>query len=113
MTDTEIRIAKTEALFRNVNEHIAASAERFGADEAEFVCECDDPACTQRVEAKLDDYEHVRQESTRFILVPGHENEQVERVVARKPRYRIVEKFNETVAAMVQRLDPRVGPGTA
>ena len=42
MATEEVRIATTESLFRSVNERIAESAERFEADEAEFVCECDD-----------------------------------------------------------------------
>ena len=35
-----VRHATTESIFRNVNERIAESAQRFDADEAEFVCEC-------------------------------------------------------------------------
>ncbi len=52
MNDHERR-ATTEALFRDVNERIAESAERFDADQAEFICECADPACTDRVPATL------------------------------------------------------------
>ena len=55
------KIARTESLFREVNERIAESAERFEADETKFVCECADPTCTQRVEATLDEYERVRE----------------------------------------------------
>ncbi len=107
MATEEVRIATTEALFRSVNERIAESAQRFEADEAEFVCECDDRTCTERVEASLDDYERVRENSTHFLLKPGHENERVERVILRMPGYRIVEKINRTVAATVRRLDAR------
>ena len=60
MTDREVRIARTESLFRDVNERIAESAERFDADSTEFVCECSDQACTERVEATLDEYQEVR-----------------------------------------------------
>jgi hypothetical protein len=105
--DEELRIAKTEALFRSVNERIAESAQRFEADDAEFVCECSDSACTDRVAATLDDYEEVRAESTRFLVVPGHEDTRIERVVSRRRRYAVVEKFQRTVAAHVRRLDPR------
>ena len=103
----EVRMATTEAIFRNVNERIAESAERFDADDAEFVCECGDTACTHRIEATLDDYERVRRHATRFLLVPGHEDERVERVVERRGRFAIVEKFEKTVAATVRRLNPR------
>ncbi len=111
MTDQEVRIAKTESLFRDVNERIAESAERFESTDAQFVCECADQACTERVEATLEEYEEVRAEATQFLLRPGHEDTRVERVVARHgPRLAIVEKFNAVVASTVRRLDPRAEP---
>ena len=51
MAEREVRVAHTEALFRDVNERIAESAGRFNADDAEFVCECADPECAERVPA--------------------------------------------------------------
>jgi hypothetical protein len=102
-----VRRATTEAIFRNVNERIAESAQRFDADEAEFVCECDDRSCTHRLDAPLDDYERVRAEPTRFLLAPGHENDTIEKVVERRGRFQVVEKFERTVVATVRRLNPR------
>lgn len=107
MSQEEVRIGTTEAIFRSVNERIAESAERFDSDSAEFVCECHDRSCTHRVTASLDDYEHVREEPTRFLLAPGHDDAHVERVVVRSRRFWIVEKFERTVAATVRRLNPR------
>ena len=40
MNENEQRIARAEALFRDVNERIAESAQRFESEEAAFVCEC-------------------------------------------------------------------------
>ena len=102
-----VRLATTESIFRNVNERIAESARRFDADEAEFVCECADGSCTHRLETPLEDYERVRAEPTRFLLAPGHENEAIEKVVERRRRFQVVEKFERTVAATVRRLNPR------
>lgn len=111
MTEREVRIARTEALFRDVNERIAESAQRFNADEAEFVCECSDPECTERIHATLDEYEGVRAEGTHFLLVPGHENPRIERVLGRpRRRFAVVEKFNATVVRAVRRLNPRAKP---
>ena len=59
MDAQEERIARNEALFREVNERIAESAQRFESQGAEFVCECADQDCTERVEATLDEYERV------------------------------------------------------
>src|SRR6266508_4535184 len=81
----ELRIAKTESQFRQVNERIADTAEQFGAETAELVCECSDPACGRRIEAPLSDYE---------------------RVARTRPGYRIVRKLSN-IGAVARRLDPR------
>jgi hypothetical protein len=101
------RRAVTEALFRDVNERIAESAERFDASGTEFVCECADPSCTHRIEASLEEYEEVRAEPTTFLLVPGHEQGDIERVVSDRGRFHIVEKVQAAVRRTVVRLDPR------
>jgi hypothetical protein len=102
-----VRLATTEAIFRNVNERIAESAQRFDADQAEFVCECDDRSCTHRLETSLDDYERVRAKPTRFLLAPGHENAAIEKVVERRRPFHVVDKFERTVVETVRRLNPR------
>jgi hypothetical protein len=48
----------------------------------------------------------VRNDSTRFFVVPGHEDERVERVVERNDRYVVVEKIGEA-AEEADDLDPR------
>ncbi len=110
MTQAEAeRIARTESLFREVNERIAESAERFEADEAEFVCECDDPTCTTRVPHSLAAYEEVRADGTTFLLRPGHDNETVEHVVEEGEHHIVVEKTDPVVAPLVAKLNPRPG----
>jgi hypothetical protein len=101
------RRATTEALFRDVNERIAESAEHFDAGGSEFICECSDPNCTHRVPASLAEYDKVRAEPTTFIVVPGHEQDDIERVVSDRGRFRVVEKFQAAVRRTVVRLDPR------
>ncbi|MGH2977096.1 MAG: hypothetical protein ACRDKC_01815 [Gaiellaceae bacterium] len=104
------RRATNEALFRDVNERIAESAERFEADSTEFVCECADPNCTERLTVALAEYEEVRARPTSFLLAPGHEHRDIEQVIADRGRFRIVEKIQATVRRTVIRLDPRSGP---
>lgn len=108
--DNHERRARTEALFRDVNERIAESAERFDADSTEFVCECADPNCTDRVPATLIEYEEVRAEPSTFLVSPGHEQDDIERVVSDRGRFRIVDKVQKAVRRTVVRLDPRNGP---
>jgi hypothetical protein len=104
------RRATTEALFRDVNERIAESAERFDASATQFVCECSDPNCTHRVPATLTEYEKVRDASTTFLVVPGHEQKDIERVVEDRGRFRIVDKVQDAVRRTVIRLDGRSRP---
>jgi len=112
MDENEERIARTEALFRDVNERIAETAQRFDSEDAAFVCECADQACTERVDATLGEYERARADGTRFLMRPGHEDTRVERLVEQRgTRFAIVEKFNTAIARVVRRLDPRVEPG--
>jgi hypothetical protein len=107
------RRATTEALFRDVNERIAESAERFDAGGSEFVCECSDPNCTHRVAASLAEYEQVREEPTTFLVLPGHEQKDIERVVSDRGRFRVVDKLQAAVRRTVVRLNPRNRPGAA
>ena len=98
---------KTEAIFRDVNERIAQNAEALGQGRPEFLCECSDPNCTERVDATLGEYEEVRADATTFLLAPGHEATEIERVVADRGRYEIVEKMDRLVRAVVRRRNPR------
>jgi hypothetical protein len=88
----KVKAARTEALFRSVNNHIAAAAEDSVVDEGEFVCECADPECADRIEAPLDEYEDIRTDPALFLVKPGHEDPSVERVVADEGDYEVVEK---------------------
>ncbi len=110
MDERQVRIAKTEALFRDVNERIAETSERFESDQAEFMCECADPTCAERIQVPLEDYEEVRERPTTFVLNPEHVEPEVERVVTHRRGYAIVEKFDRVVAQVVRQLDPRAEP---
>jgi hypothetical protein len=90
----EQRAARNEALFREVNENIARLEERHGTTIAEpvFLCECANADCAQQVVAGPDVYARVREQPRQFLLIPGHEDSQVERVVERHRDYLIVEK---------------------
>jgi hypothetical protein len=52
----------------------------------------------------LEVYTAVRSEPTRFIVAPGHENLELERVVERHDRFFVVEKFG-TAGRIAERLD--------
>lgn len=101
------KIAQNESLFREVNERIAETAERFDAVETRFVCECADPTCTDRVDASLEEYEQVREDGATFLLVPGHEDDRVESVITLRADHAVVEKRHPVAASLAQQLNPR------
>jgi hypothetical protein len=104
---TPEQIAKTEALFRNVNEEIKDAAERFDAETGEFICECGDPGCTEHIRLPLETYDRVRRRPTRFVVRPGHVKGPLERVVKRERNHSIVEKIDALASRIVRRLNPR------
>ena len=106
MKSEELRIAKTESQFREVNERIAESADDVGLQQVDLVCECADPECGHRIEAALDEYERVRSDGARFVVAPEHHVPEHEAVIESRPGYRIVEKLR-AVGAAARRLNPR------
>ena len=102
MDDRARRIAENEALFRDLNEEVGIVAHAFaaGGDERafEFLCECGDVSCAARVPMTLAEYDELRTSPVRFFVVPGHEIPDVERVVATRRSYTVVEKIGDTAA---------------
>jgi hypothetical protein len=90
----EKRLAMNEALFRDVNERIREISDTFGQPDAtyDFLCECSDPACTERVILTREEYEDVRSASTRFVVAKGHALPEIESVVERAKDHVVVEK---------------------
>lgn len=77
-------IRKRRALLREVNEQIRQTDGALPGDPASYIllCECEDADCLQRFEVPAALYAEVRSDGDRFIVVAGHEDGDVERVVA-------------------------------
>jgi hypothetical protein len=99
--------ALNQMAFREVNERIAElSAEWRQTETSLFVCECSDPGCAESLEITSNEYERVRADGARFVVVAGHQIPEVERVVDGNGRFLVVEKIG--VAANIAReADPR------
>jgi hypothetical protein len=102
----EERLAKNEAFFRQVNERISEVTDGPAADRFQFLCECSDPACTERIELTRVEYEAVRADPQGFVVARGHVSPEVERVVEREERHVIVRKQG-LAGRIAVRLDPR------
>ena len=98
---TEVRAARNESLFREVNERIDSTGSGASPMFTEFMCECADDSCFEYVSLTSEEYASVRKMgAVFFILKPGHALPAVERVVGGEAdRYDIVEKLG--VAAEV------------
>jgi len=91
------RRARNEAIFREVNERIEELSKRSGIDEEDsllpgFICECSDDSCTELIEVSYQRYEAVRENPRRFLVLPGHQDPDVERVVDESKNVFVVEK---------------------
>ena len=104
------RAARNQVLFREVNERIEGLPERMDrkARRSEWVCECANTACFERVEMSLDEYEAVRQVPTHFVIFPAiqHVYAEAERRVKQTDRYWVVEKI-ERAASVAAEFYPR------
>lgn len=108
MDAREERLARNEALFREVNERIEQHALRDGTDvhEYEFFCECSNIDCVLRLSMPLRVYEDVRSDPTHFVVAPGHELPEIEVVIRRTLGYQIVKKDGDAGRLVIAR-DPR------
>ena len=85
---------ENERLSRRGNDLIRDTAAGLGADESTIIpllCECSDVECTETIHLSQGEYDRVRREPNRFVVLPGHETE-AEEVVAAGARRHIVEE---------------------
>jgi hypothetical protein len=94
MSPREERAFHNEALFREVNAHIAALEDRIGVvgELLPLICECSHTGCMTQIEVEPATFEQVRQNPLRFLVAPGHEDLDMESIVERREGYLIVEK---------------------
>lgn len=107
-TDSQKQLAgaRTQSLFREVNERIETISSEHRVVDGEILCECANSGCIETIALTLDEYEAIRSMPTHFFVVPGHEVPEIERVVTVSERYVVVEKVGEAGIAAAH-LDPR------
>jgi hypothetical protein len=109
MDERERRIAENEVVFREVNERVRETDETAvaGGDEADFLCECGDAGCLERLRMTIAEYEELRSDPAQFAVKPGHEADGVEVVVAREGRFDVVRKLPGGPEEYAVARDPR------
>lgn len=104
---TVAELAVRQNVLREANERInrlswtQARGEKIG-----YLCECSRVDCAETIALDADAYDAVRASPLRFLLLPGHDQLAVERVIERHGDYLVVENVGE--AAEIARIaDPR------
>jgi hypothetical protein len=90
------RVARNEALFRQVNERVRDVSQVFATldpSPVDFICECGNEECTEPIALSLGEYEAVRADPAHFFVVPDHVIPEVERVVESHASYVVVRKL--------------------
>ena len=100
------RLAENEVIFRQANESVRQGldelkkkAEKEGDVVSEddmplyFYCECSDESCRKRILLRPSKHKKLHQNSSQFVVLPGHEVREVERVRIETKAYMVVEKY--------------------
>lgn len=105
---SERRLVENQLVFRQANEQvpkdldsIKAAAESEGRNSLvhkidvplHFYCECSDENCRKRIVMKSSQYKDLHQNNSQFVLVPGHDIPEIERIVQKSDDYIVVEKY--------------------
>jgi hypothetical protein len=99
MSDSEEkrRLVENQAVFRGYNERIKRNLDKITEEAISsgqeyliksddlplyFLCECSDENCRKRVHLKPSMYQRIHRKRNRFVIVSGHEADEVERLVS-------------------------------
>jgi hypothetical protein len=90
--DRELRAAQNQMLFRSRNEQMIELGEAVSGPpvELDFVCECADEGCMDRIRLSALQFLAVESDKNQFIVVRGHEMPEVEDVIAERENFLIV-----------------------
>jgi hypothetical protein len=97
---SERRLVENELMFRSANrkveQHVTAERTPYsGPDQTKlrFYCECSNLDCRSRIIMTADEYHAVSPGRKEFIVIPGHENDDIEKIVKTTKLYCVVEKY--------------------
>ena len=103
--------ARTQSLFRDINERVKEINDALNhiLPLGDWVCECANQRCTERLYVGHDEYERVRSDGATFIVMPSemHVDTDIEDITERTETYWVVKKRN-LAAEVARAIDPRV-----
>ena len=107
ISSSERRLIENEMIFRRTNEKVVDKLDVLDEmliedghfdlmrDEnlkLHFFCECSDENCTSRIPMTLTKYQDIHVDKKVFIVKPGHQVENIERVLKNTQDYSVVKK---------------------
>ena len=110
MTEDRIRrVGENEALYRQVNERIKALSPGTAATRGEFgvICECATLDCKTQIMILPEVYERARARSDHFIVLRGHQLDDIEMVIEDHETFFVIEKTPAEAKRIAVEMDPR------
>jgi hypothetical protein len=103
------RVGENEALYRLVNERIKAVSADVAMAGGEFgvVCECAALDCKTQIMIRPQVYEQARSNPDQFIVLRGHQLDDIETVVDDHGSFFVIEKTPEEARRIAEEMDPR------
>jgi hypothetical protein len=92
MANSPEQLVGNQVLQREVNQRIAEIASSSAGDLPEFLCECSRNDCAKTIALSLPEYDRIRSSPNLFVIAPGHERPEVDRVVEARHDSHLVEK---------------------
>jgi hypothetical protein len=107
VSSREDRIAKNEAVVREINEGIEdAKAADASGGHVRMLCECGREDCNEFVAITLSEYEQIRSDARTFLIAKDHTVPDVDFVLSETDRFAVVQKREGTPAEIAETLDP-------
>ena len=112
MTDQDDRlrrVGENEALYRLVNERLEALSGGVITSSGEFgvICECAMLDCKSQIMIRPTVYEQARAHSDHFIVLRGHQIDDIEAVVEDHGSFIVIEKTPQEAKRIAEEMDPR------
>ncbi len=98
-SDRRRRLAQNEQTMHAANEQIERAAAEmdelsiFDPGPLTFFCACGRSRCDATVDVLFSEYERIHRLPNRYLIAPGHEQPEIERVVETHEKYLVVEKL--------------------
>jgi hypothetical protein len=107
---SERRMVENELMFRAANRKVQQRVQKDfsprdipDSTKLHFYCECSNLHCRDRIKLTVSDYQEATLGEKEFVVIPGHQNGAVEKVIKETADYTVVEKYMDPAKVMNDR----------